>query len=115
MQTVWEVLSGGIAGGIVLLGESPSKKARPFIPQNAADPVSLTAPFSIASDYENQCHSPSHSMQLLSLAAPHTYIGSSRQHSATPTCFVDQDYTNFDTHGTQTGYNYLDPNFYPAN
>ncbi len=50
-------------------------------------------------------------MQLLSLAPPHTYAGDAED---TPTCFMDKDYTNFEVHNTQTGYNYLDPNFYPA-
>lgn len=70
---------------------------------------------SVLSEYESQCHSPSHNMQLLSLAPPHMYVSGQDSAEDTPTCFMDQDYTNFDTHNTQTGYNYLDPNFYPAN
>lgn len=52
-------------------------------------------------------------MQLLSLAPPHTFLGQDDTED-TPTCFVDKDYTNFGMQHSQTGYNYLDPNFYPA-
>ena len=70
-------------------------------------------PVLFISDYRSECHSPSHSLQLLSLAPPHTFVG---QHDGedTPSCFIDQDYVNFTTQGSETGYNYLDPNFYPA-
>lgn len=79
-------------------------------------PLSNEKVFSINSNYESKCHSPSHNMQLLSLPPPHTFFGPQESEEcgdATSSSFIDKDYTNF-SQNSQTGYNYLDPNFYPA-
>ena len=85
--------------------------------------------FSIClSDYLSHAHSPSHDLQPLTVAAttpaesaPATtgsggvagqLGGVSCSSSAVP--LVDKDYASFETHATQTSYNYLDPNFFPA-
>ncbi len=66
----------------------------------------------VYSDYRSSCHSPSHNMQLLSLAPSDAFL--TGIDGGVASTYHDKDYVGFSTQHSQTGYNYLDPNFYPA-
>jgi len=58
------------------------------------------------SDFRSTHHLPSHDLAMLSVTPDHV------TESANQITLLDKDYAGFKT---STGFNYLDPNFHPAN